>query len=103
MRRSGKGSGGGIGMNKNVQPGYKTGVGSRAANPRWVSQIGASQGNRVQGAEGGSGKVLKGVRADPYKGPSFHGTGQGNEIAAATVCGPGGSRAVSRSGSQGKH
>jgi hypothetical protein len=103
MRKSGKGSGGGLGMNQNVRPGYKTGVGARGVNVKWPAQVGASRGNRVQGAEGGSGKVLKGVRADPYAGPSFRPAPMGNAVAAATVCRPGGSRTVMRSGAQGQH
>jgi hypothetical protein len=66
--------------------------------------VGVSRGNRVQGgSEGGIGKTLplSGIRADPYKPPNFNPVRQGNEIAAATVCGPGGSRdEILKSGSQ---
>ena len=77
----------------------RKGPGAQAVNKRWVSQIGQSMGNHVSGIEGG-GRELRGVRADPYKGASFHGPGQGNAIAAATVCGPGGSRTVYKTGAQ---
>jgi hypothetical protein len=91
-------------MNKNISPGYKTGVGARGVNVKWPAQVGASRGNRVQIAEtGGGGKVLTGVRADPYKPPNFNPVRQGNEVAAATVCAPGGSRNVYRTGVQGQH
>jgi hypothetical protein len=47
MRRSGTGSGGGIGMNKNVQPPIRTGGGSHSARPGGVRQLGQSQGSHV--------------------------------------------------------
>jgi hypothetical protein len=84
-----------------VEKPMKTGVGARAVNVKWPAQVGVSRGNRVQVAEtGGGGKVLTGVRADPYKPPSFNPVRQGNEIAASTVCGPGGSRTVYKTGAQ---
>jgi hypothetical protein len=47
------------------------------------------------------GDTLHGVRAvGPYKPPNFAPVRQGNEIAAATVCGPGGSREVFKTGTQ---
>jgi hypothetical protein len=92
---------------KNVtRPQYKSGPGARAANPKWAASVGEARGNRAQsGVEGGGGVVLKGegVRPSPYKGASFNPVRQGNEVAAATVCGPGGSRTVMRSGQQGTH
>ena len=47
MRRSGKGSGGGLGMNKNVRPGVRTGERAREMREKGVSQIGSSQANRA--------------------------------------------------------
>src|SRR5215471_5845551 len=80
------------------------GPGARGVNVKWPASVGASRGNRAQNAlDGGGGVILKGVRADPYKGPSFNPVPQGNAVAAATVCGPGGSRTVMRSGAQGTH
>jgi hypothetical protein len=81
----------------------KTGPGARGVNIKWPAQVGLSRGNRVQGGvEGGRGGLLplSGVRADPYKPPNFNPVRQGNEIAAATVCRPGGSREILKSGSQ---
>jgi hypothetical protein len=104
MRSSGKGSGGGLGSKNVVRPGYKSGPGARAANVRWTSQIGASQGNRAQNAlDGGGGVVLKGIRAQPFKGPNFNPVPQGNAVAASSVCGVGGSRTIIRTGGQGQH
>jgi hypothetical protein len=98
MRHSGKGSGGGQGMNKNVKQTVRTGAPKRAVNPGGAGQIGASQGDHVTEKRQGSG----------YRGEKlFAGTGYpsklGNEVAASTTCGPGGSREVMRSGSQGTH
>jgi hypothetical protein len=82
----------------------RTGPGAKAVNVKWPAQVGVSRGNRVQGgAEGGMGGVLplSGIRADPYhQGASFNPVPQGNKVAAATVCGPGGSREMLKSGSQ---
>ena len=80
------------------------GPGARSVNKDWPAQVGASRGNRAQNAlDGGGGVILKGVRADPYKGPSFNPVPQGNEVAASTVCGVGGSRTVYKTGVQGQH
>jgi hypothetical protein len=50
------------------------------------------------------GEPVRGVRAkDPYRGPSMNPTKYGNEIAAATVAKPGGSRNIYRTGFQGQH
>ena len=95
--------GGGIAGKNVVSKPVRTGPGARAINKDWPATVGLSRGNRVGGVEGGVGKVLTGVRADPYKPPNFNPVRQGNEVAAATVCGPGGSREVMRSGQQGQH
>jgi hypothetical protein len=95
---------GGIASKNITHQSVRTGAGSRAVNKNWVSQVGTSLGNRAQNAlDGGGGTVLKGVRAQPFKGPSFHGAGQGSALAAATKAGPGGSRNVYRTGVQGQH
>ena len=47
MRRSGTGSGGGLGMNKNVRPPVRTGRCSQSTRPAGVAQIGAIQGNYI--------------------------------------------------------
>ena len=97
MRRSGKGSGGGLGMNKNTERPVRVGPGAKGVNKQWVSQIGQSMGNHITEKS----ESLRGVRADgPYKPPNFNPVPQGNEVAASTVCGVGGSRTVYRSGAQ---
>jgi hypothetical protein len=75
----------------------RTGVGARGVNKQWVSQIGQSMGNHI--TEGRD--TLRCVRAvGPYKGPNFNPVPQGNAVAAATKCGPGGSREIFKSGGQ---
>src|SRR6516225_1264562 len=98
MRKSGTGSGGGIGMNKNVQSSIRTGSGSKSARPAGVAQIGLMWGRHITrtGDSNYSGEKLHNDR-------NFQPTKFGNEIAANTVCKPGGSREVMRSGSQGAH
>jgi hypothetical protein len=93
-------SGGGI-TSKNVkQVGYRTGKGSRAATPGGVGQLGEMVGDHVT-----EGRHSSGYRGEPlFKGPAYNKGGPfGNELVAATVCKPGGSREVSRTGSQGCH
>ena len=95
MRRSGTGSGGGIGMNKNVEPRVRTGTGSRGTRPGGAASLGQAYGSHITN------------KSDTgYRGPKFHDdksfqlTPFGNEVAASTVCKPGGSRDVHASGSQ---
>jgi hypothetical protein len=96
MRRSGRGSGGGIGMNKNVEKPVRTGAGAKAAHLGGVSQLGNKVGNHL------TDKSATNFRGDPlFAGPGYNPTKYGNEIAAKTVCGPGGSRTIYASGSQG--
>jgi hypothetical protein len=91
-----KGSGGGgYGSRPHVEKPVKTGTGSRSTNPGGVGQLGQSQGSHVTRGEESS------YRGDPlHSGPSFQPTEFGNAIAARTVCKPGGSREVKKSGSQ---
>jgi hypothetical protein len=92
---------GGIASKNVTHKPVRTGPGARSVNVRWPASVGGSRGNRAQNAlDGGGGVVLRGVRPEPYKGPSFNPVPQGNAVAAATVCGPGGSREVFKSGSQ---
>jgi hypothetical protein len=95
---------GGIASKNVTHRPVRTGPGARAANPKWAAQVGVSRGNRVQGsAEGGGGTTLPvpgKIIAEPYKGPSFNPVPQGNKVAAATVCGPGGSRTMYKTGAQ---
>jgi hypothetical protein len=55
MRRSGTGSGGGIGMNKNVQPSVRTGSGSKSTRPAGVSQLGYMVGDKATHERGSTG------------------------------------------------
>jgi len=94
MRRSGTGSGGGLGMNKNVQPKYRTGAPRRGVRPAGAAQFGAAIGSRAMGV-GDTG--YRGEKV--FGGPALQ-SKLGNQIAAETTCGVGGSREIFKSGSQ---
>ena len=97
---------GGIGSKNVVAKPVRTGAGARAVNKDWPATVGLSRGNRVQGAlEGGGGAVLKGVRADPYKGASFKPAPLGNSLVNNVgQGGPGKGRTLyGQSGMQGTH
>jgi hypothetical protein len=96
MRRSGIGSGGGLGSKNVVNPPVKTGSGSASTRPAGVAQIGNSWGNHTtnKGESNYSGERLH----NPER--NFQPTKFGNEIAANTTCGPGGSRTIYKTGSQ---
>jgi hypothetical protein len=101
MRRSGKGSGGGIGMNKNVRVGVRTGRGGKAQSPAAVNQLGAKVGDHTTGKRGSSGyrgeELVRGPGYNPA--PGF-----GNAVALNVGGGgPGTGRTVMRSGSQQTH
>jgi hypothetical protein len=98
MRSSGKGSGGGLGSNKVVRPPYRNGSAARVQNVKGVSQIGQSLGNHATGSP----RLMQGV-AVTTMGPAMSGARLGSEVAASTVCGPGGSRSVMRNSTQGQH
>jgi hypothetical protein len=93
--RSSNTPGGGIGSKAVVRGGVRNGQMPFGVNPGAVAQLGASQGNHV--TEGPSRLSYRGERW-PDKTPI--GVRLGNEVAAATKCGPGGSREVFKSGSQ---
>jgi hypothetical protein len=97
MRRSGKGSGGGAGMNKVVRKPVRTGAAARHYEKAGIAQLGQRQGdhatNRAR-STGYSGENLIGPK-HPISEPL------GNEVAEATKCCPGGSREVMKTGSQG--
>jgi hypothetical protein len=90
--------GGGIHSKNVVQQPVRTGSGSKSARPAGVAQIGVAWGRHITrtGDSNYSGERLHNDR-------SFQPTKFGNEIAASTVCKPGGSREVMSSGSQGAH
>jgi hypothetical protein len=96
---SGRG-GGGIGSKATAKVTiYNAGYPAKQINPRGVSQIGSSIGNHV--TERGR-TLTRGV--EPVRGGSLGPLGSvplGNQVSVATQCGPGGSREVMRSGSQG--
>lgn len=103
MRQSGKGSGGGIGMNKNVRPGANQGNRARAIHEKGVSQIGSNLGNHVMGKGGrlhGAVEPVRGQRL-PSGGPG--GVMLGNENARSAGAGPGAGRTIHNSGGQGQH
>jgi hypothetical protein len=98
--KSGK-AGGGILSNKLKQVGVRTGQPAKVQRPMGVSQIGQSLGNHATA----QGKPLT-RSVEPVRGaalPSGLSVKLGNQVAAETVCGPGGSRTVMRSGVQGQH
>jgi hypothetical protein len=93
-------SGGGITSNKLVRPGVKAGgPNTNKVNERGVFQLGTMQGDalRPSGGHTGQSTALPLMKGTASQVPS------GNQVAAQTVAGPGGSRTVMRSGSQGVH
>ncbi len=75
----------------------RTGSGSKGTRPAGVAQLGNSQGSHVtrQGDTGYRGEVF-------HKPPNFQPTPFGNEVAASTQCGVGGSRTIYKTGTQGQ-
>jgi hypothetical protein len=95
-----KGSGGGgYGSRPHVEKPVRTGTGSRGTHPGGVAQLGQHTGDHTTNRPGSSG-----YRGEPlHNDRSFQPVEFGNAIAARTQCGPGGSRQVMSSGSQGTH
>jgi hypothetical protein len=58
MRRQGKGSGGGVGMNKNVRPKVKTGGANRAQSPCAVARQGMAVAPATRPEKMDAGKAL---------------------------------------------
>ena len=90
-------SGGGITSKNNVNVPVRTGKPGRAIDPAAVAQLGGSYGNHIterRETNYRGEKWLEGKRPVEQE--------MGNTIAAKTVCGPGGSREVFKSGSQGQ-
>jgi hypothetical protein len=98
---SGGRGGGGIGSRATTKTTiYNAGYPAERINPRGVSQIGSNIGNHSTERS----KILTGG-VEPVRGRDLVRPGQpklGNELAVSSVCGPGGSREVMRSGSQGQ-
>jgi hypothetical protein len=103
MRRSGKGSGGGAGMNKNVSPAVKYGQPARGRRHEAVAQIGSSQGNKATERA----RTLKSAveRFEGAPRPAGGGAMLGNEVAKNVQGGgPGKGRVLyGQAGSQGVH
>ena len=103
MRRSGTGSGGGHGMNKNVQPSVRTGSGSHNARPAGAGQIGLMWGDKathLKGSTGYTGEKLHGPSSRDFQPVPF-----GNQVALNVKGGgPGAGRTLyGQSGQQGCH
>jgi hypothetical protein len=88
--------GGGLKSRVVVEKPVKVGKPREEINPRAVSQIGSALGNKATDhagkLKGSAEKLVGSKRPLPSR--------LGNEVAASTICGVGGSRAVSKSGSQ---
>jgi hypothetical protein len=99
MRRSGIGSGGGIGMNKHRDVrAPKAEPRARSINPSAVAQLGTHVGDKVTHVKGSTGyrgePLVRGSGYSPPQGPT-------DNVAA---CGVGGGRTLyGQSGSQGMH
>jgi hypothetical protein len=91
--------GGGIGSRVNVEKPVRTGTAARGIAPGAVAQLGASQGNHI--ADGSSRLPYHGEKYLVGKTPAGGAQPLGNAVAAATKCGPGGSRSMRVAGSQG--
>jgi hypothetical protein len=89
-KRSGHVPAGGIGSRQHVEKPVRTGQGSTGIRPAHVAQRGVA----IDPAAKEPRETMK---------PAGNTVPFGNEVAASTVCGPGGSRAVMRSGAQGLH
>jgi|SRR6516225_9811938 hypothetical protein len=88
--------GGGIKSRTVVEKGVRTGAPRERIRHSGVAQIGQRVGNHVtnQGATGYGG-------INPFGAGQGYPSELGNRLAVETKCGPGGSREVMRSGSQG--
>jgi hypothetical protein len=90
---------GGLGSNKVVRPGVRTGAAARGTSPKGVSQIGSSMGNHITDRREPATKAVEPV----FQGRAAHGGNAplGNAVALNVgKGGPGTGRDVSRSGSQ---
>jgi hypothetical protein len=101
-RMTGGGAGGGPGSKSLSKVNtYFTGAPARRVNPGGADQLGQQMGNHTTG----SSRVLPNP-ATPLKVGAFGGPGStelGNSCAVNTVCGPGGSRSVSKAGTNSQY
>ena len=88
-------AGGGIRSKNVVRKPVRTGQQRERVRPSGTAQIGQAQGNHItkQGSTSYGG-------ISPFRAGQGFPSEPGNTIAAKTVCGPGGSRTVMKSGSQ---
>jgi hypothetical protein len=94
--------GGGYKSRPHVEKPVKTGKGNRGVSVGATSQLGAKQGSHVT-SEGGKETSYRGDnRGRVHQGDALRPAEMGNAVSAATKCGPGGSRTVYASGSQGQ-
>lgn len=99
MRKSGVGSGGGVGNNKVTRVAPKAGKPAREVRPKGVAQIGTSRGNHAMR----SGKVLHGD-VEPVRGQRLPAAVRhGNDPALTGTVGVGAGRTIHVSGGQGQH
>jgi hypothetical protein len=90
--------GGGIASRVNVSPRVRTGAARQHIHPGGVAQLGQHQGSHTTSAND------TGYRGERLVGPKQPiSVKLGNEVAASTVCCPGGSRTVMRGGVQSTH
>jgi hypothetical protein len=82
-----------------VSKSVRTGGANRKAHPSGASQLGQALGNHVTEKA----RILSNPGVTVFGHGNALPSKLGNEIAASTVCGVGGSRTVSRSGAQGTH
>ena len=96
---SGHKPGGGSASRVVTEKPQRLGTPARGMHPGGVSQLGEAVGNKITEKRGSSN-----YRGDPWTdGKKPISTPLGNTVSAATTCGPGGSREVMRSGTQGQH
>jgi hypothetical protein len=93
-------AGGGINSKVVVPVKQNLGQPRKGVTPGAVGQLGQAQGDHITNAPGGS----TNYRGEPWPdGRTGISVPLGNQVAERTVCGPGGSREVMKSGQQGMH
>jgi hypothetical protein len=87
-------AGGGIQSKNVVKKGVRTAAPRERVRVAGAAQIGQAQGNHITGRDPTD------YRGIGVRGGAGYPSRMGNEVAASTKCGPGGSRTVYRSGTQ---
>jgi hypothetical protein len=99
MKKSGTGSGGGLGSRNVKEVPMRTGKPAYGVGPGWASQLGSNIGNHA--TESGRNLPYRGEKMHDGLTPAGGRVKLGNEVSAATKCGVGGSRTLyGQSGSQ---